>query len=131
MSGQQLILKLAQYMRPKCHALLLDSGINSDVTVRLNLYQALVLSAMKMHCYLRSMREDRGSGRGTRQRDDDRVGGGVPGSEARRRGREGDGGCCDDPRLVLVALQSAISYLFTLVQARTSTASLRSGTQCR
>lgn len=118
-------------MRPKCHALLLDSGINSDVTVRLNLYQALVLSAMKMHCYLRSMREDRGRGSGgggARERDD---GGGNRPRSVEARGQEGDGGSDDDPRLVLVALQSAISYLFTLVQARTSTASLRSGTQCR
>ena len=37
--GQQLVLKIAQYMRPKCHALLLDSGINSETTVRLNIYQ--------------------------------------------------------------------------------------------
>lgn len=38
-TGQQLVLKLAQYMRPKCHALLLDSSINCDTTVRLNIYQ--------------------------------------------------------------------------------------------
>ena len=85
---------------------MLDSGINSDVTVRLNIYQALVLSAMKMHCYLSSMRA-MSSGRG----------GGVKAT--------------DDPRSVLVALQSAISYLFTLVKARTSTASLRFGVRCR
>lgn len=33
------MLKLAQYMRPKCHALLLDGSINCDTTVRLNIYQ--------------------------------------------------------------------------------------------
>lgn len=37
--GRQLPTKLAGYMRPKCHALLLDTGINAPATVRLNIYQ--------------------------------------------------------------------------------------------
>ncbi len=37
--GKGLILKVAAYMRPKCHALLLDDSINSPTTVRLNIYQ--------------------------------------------------------------------------------------------
>ena len=37
------MLKLAQYMRPKCHALLLDGGINSETTVRLNIYQVWIM----------------------------------------------------------------------------------------
>jgi hypothetical protein len=37
--GKGLILKVAAYMRPKCHALLLDDAINLPTTVRLNIYQ--------------------------------------------------------------------------------------------
>lgn len=38
-AGRQLLLKLCQYMRPKCHALLLDCSLNSPDTARLNIYQ--------------------------------------------------------------------------------------------
>ncbi|MQM11480.1 hypothetical protein Taro_044383, partial [Colocasia esculenta] len=44
--------KLCSYMRPKCHPIFYDSYINSPATVRLNLYQAFLLCAMKFHCYL-------------------------------------------------------------------------------
>jgi len=37
--GQLLMGKVLQYMRPKCHALLLDDTINGGVTVRLNIFQ--------------------------------------------------------------------------------------------
>ncbi len=37
--GRQLLTKIIQYVRPKCHALLLDTTINSPATVRLNIYQ--------------------------------------------------------------------------------------------
>ncbi|KAL6854295.1 hypothetical protein ACP4OV_019198 [Aristida adscensionis] len=47
--------KLYHYMRPKCHPIFYDSMINSPGTVRLNIYQAFLLCAMKFHCYVRSM----------------------------------------------------------------------------
>ncbi|CAM0871602.1 unnamed protein product [Alopecurus aequalis] len=47
--------KLCHYMRPKCHPIFYDSNINSAGTVRLNLYQAFLLCAMKFHCYIRSL----------------------------------------------------------------------------
>ncbi|KAF8659613.1 hypothetical protein HU200_058367 [Digitaria exilis] len=54
-SMKYLQSKLCHYMRPKCHPIFYDSMINSPGTVRLNIYQAFLLCAMKFHCYLRSM----------------------------------------------------------------------------
>ncbi|PUZ66881.1 hypothetical protein GQ55_3G381900 [Panicum hallii var. hallii] len=54
-STKYLQRKLCHYMRPKCHPIFYDSVINSPGTVRLNIYQAFLLCAMKFHCYLRSM----------------------------------------------------------------------------
>ncbi|RLM99361.1 hypothetical protein C2845_PM06G27710 [Panicum miliaceum] len=54
-SAKYLQRKLCHYMRPKCHPIFYDSMINSPGTVRLNIYQAFLLCAMKFHCYLRSM----------------------------------------------------------------------------
>lgn len=50
--GAALGQKLCHYLRPKVHPLLLDPGINSARTVRLNVYQAFILGAMKFHCYV-------------------------------------------------------------------------------
>ncbi|XP_040385217.1 telomerase reverse transcriptase isoform X2 [Oryza brachyantha] len=47
--------KLCHYMRPKCHPIFYDSNINSPGTVRVNIYQAFLLCAMKFHCYIRSI----------------------------------------------------------------------------
>ncbi|CAL2237024.1 unnamed protein product [Prunus armeniaca] len=47
--------KLCDYMRPKCHPIFFDSNINSASVVRLNLYQAFLLCAMKFHCYVRDL----------------------------------------------------------------------------
>ncbi|OQU92566.1 hypothetical protein SORBI_3001G366300 [Sorghum bicolor] len=54
-SAKYLESKLRHYMRPKCHPIFFDSTINSPGTVRLNIYQAFLLCAMKFHCYFRSM----------------------------------------------------------------------------
>ncbi|KAL6644134.1 hypothetical protein ACP70R_018900 [Stipagrostis hirtigluma subsp. patula] len=54
-STNYLESKLCHYMRPKCHPIFYDSKINSPGTVRLNVYQAFLLCAMKFHCYTRSM----------------------------------------------------------------------------
>lgn len=51
--GQSLGVKLCYYLRPKAHPLLLDSGINSYKTIRINVYQNFLLSAMKFHCHIR------------------------------------------------------------------------------
>ncbi|CAN0862418.1 Telomerase reverse transcriptase [Linum grandiflorum] len=47
--------KLRAYMRPKCHALFFDSNINSASVVRLNVFEAFLLCAMKFHCYISEM----------------------------------------------------------------------------
>uniref|UniRef100_A0A0E0MLK3 Telomerase reverse transcriptase n=1 Tax=Oryza punctata TaxID=4537 RepID=A0A0E0MLK3_ORYPU len=47
--------KLCHYMRPKCHPIFYDSNINSPGTIRVNIYQAFLLCAMKFHCYIRSI----------------------------------------------------------------------------
>ncbi|KAG8048679.1 hypothetical protein GUJ93_ZPchr0009g2216 [Zizania palustris] len=54
-STKYILSKLCHYMRPKCHPIFYDSNINSPGTVRLNIYQAFLLCAMKFHCYLRNM----------------------------------------------------------------------------
>jgi len=52
---QHLERKLWNFMRPKCHPIFFDSNINSARVVRLNIYQAFLLCAMKFHCYVSSM----------------------------------------------------------------------------
>ena len=44
---------LYSFLRPKCHALLLDGRLNSAATVRLNIYQSFLLAAIKFHCYVK------------------------------------------------------------------------------
>ncbi|CBI24880.3 unnamed protein product, partial [Vitis vinifera] len=53
--GRQLKARLFNYMQLRCHPLFYDSNINSAATVRLNIYQAFLLSAMKFHCYTRNL----------------------------------------------------------------------------
>lgn len=53
--GRQLKAKLCDYLRPKCHPIFYDSNINSAVVVRLNIYQAFLICAMKFHCYIRDL----------------------------------------------------------------------------
>ncbi|KAF5843279.1 hypothetical protein DUNSADRAFT_82 [Dunaliella salina] len=53
--GRQLPVRLMLYMRPKCHPLLLDATINSPLTARLNIFQAFMMSAMKLHSYVRTL----------------------------------------------------------------------------
>ncbi|XP_055817841.1 telomerase reverse transcriptase isoform X2 [Solanum dulcamara] len=50
--GRNLKARLCSYLRPKCHPIFYDSNINSAVVVRLNIYQAFLLCAMKFHCYI-------------------------------------------------------------------------------
>ncbi|KAL0397564.1 UNVERIFIED_CONTAM: Telomerase reverse transcriptase [Sesamum calycinum] len=50
--GRQLKAKLRRYLQPKCHPLFYDSNINSPGVVRLNIYQAFLLCAMKFICYI-------------------------------------------------------------------------------
>ncbi|KAL8170409.1 hypothetical protein V2J09_022213 [Rumex salicifolius] len=51
-AGSQLKHKLCDYMRPKCHPIFFDSNINSGAVVRVNIYQAFLLAAMKFHSYV-------------------------------------------------------------------------------
>uniref|UniRef100_A0A803LJI9 Telomerase reverse transcriptase n=1 Tax=Chenopodium quinoa TaxID=63459 RepID=A0A803LJI9_CHEQI len=53
--GRQLKAKLRAYMRPKCNPIFYDTSINSPATIRLNVYQAFVVCAMKFHCYVREL----------------------------------------------------------------------------
>lgn len=54
--GRLLKTKLYAYLRPKCHPLFYDSNINSAAIVRLNIYQAFLLAAMKFHCYVSELK---------------------------------------------------------------------------
>ncbi|KAL3537415.1 hypothetical protein ACH5RR_000781 [Cinchona calisaya] len=47
-----LKFKLCDYLRPKCHPIFYDTNINSAAVVRLNIYQAFLLCAMKFNCYI-------------------------------------------------------------------------------
>ena len=53
--GSTLRRRLYSFLRPKCHGVLLDTRINSVATVRLNVYQAFLLAAIKFHCYTRAL----------------------------------------------------------------------------
>lgn len=53
--ARHLKKKLCDYMKPKCHPIFFDSNINSASVVRLNIYQAFLLCAMKFHCYVRDL----------------------------------------------------------------------------
>ncbi|CAI9769450.1 unnamed protein product [Fraxinus pennsylvanica] len=53
--GRHLKAKLCDYLRPKCHPIFYDSNINSAAVVRLNIYQAFLLCAMKFHCYVTNL----------------------------------------------------------------------------
>ncbi|KAI9101444.1 hypothetical protein K1719_023926 [Acacia pycnantha] len=50
--GLSLKEKLCAFLRPKCHPIFFDLNINSAAVVRLNVYQAFLLCAMKFHCYI-------------------------------------------------------------------------------
>ncbi|QCD95571.1 telomerase reverse transcriptase [Vigna unguiculata] len=53
--GINLKEKLCLYLRPKCYPIFFDSKINSAAVVRLNVFQAFLLCAMKFHCYIRDL----------------------------------------------------------------------------
>ncbi|KAE8707332.1 Alpha chain of nascent polypeptide associated complex [Hibiscus syriacus] len=53
--GKHLKEKLCDFTRPKCHPMFFDLNINSSSVVRLNVYQAFLLCAMKFHCYLQEL----------------------------------------------------------------------------
>ncbi|KAG6437909.1 hypothetical protein SASPL_102840 [Salvia splendens] len=53
--GNSLKSKLRNYLRPKCHPIFYDSNINSPGVVRLNIYQAFLLCAMKFICHLSNL----------------------------------------------------------------------------
>lgn len=50
--GHHLKAKLCDYLRPKCHPIFFDLNINTAAVVRLNIFQAFLLCAMKFHCYI-------------------------------------------------------------------------------
>lgn len=93
--GEMLLLKVMTYMRPKMHALLLDTTINSALTVRLNIFQAFLLAFMKMHWALRCL---------------------APGRS---------GPAVRDPRLVLRSIQGCVNYTVGLVRSRVALARTR------
>ncbi|XWS08227.1 hypothetical protein CRYUN_Cryun41cG0061600 [Craigia yunnanensis] len=50
--GNYLKRKLCDFTRPRCHPIFFDLNINSASVVRLNIYQAFLLCAMKFHRYI-------------------------------------------------------------------------------
>ncbi|KAH9771481.1 Telomerase reverse transcriptase [Citrus sinensis] len=53
--AKHLKSRLRGFMGPKCHPIFFDSNINSAAVVRLNMYQAFLLLAMKFHCYISNL----------------------------------------------------------------------------
>lgn len=53
--GQNLKAKLKNYLMPKCYPIFYDSNINSPGVVRLNIYQAFLICAMKFICHLSNL----------------------------------------------------------------------------
>ena len=47
--GKALAAKLCTHLRPKCHTLLLDASLSSAIAVRRNIFQMVLLAAMKLH----------------------------------------------------------------------------------
>lgn len=47
--GLYLKRKLCDFTRPRCHPIFFDMNINSASVVKLNVYQAFLLCAMKFH----------------------------------------------------------------------------------
>eukprot|EP01137_Pigoraptor_chileana_P010168 Opistho-2@59380 len=44
-----------RFLKPKCHALLLDPRLNSADTVRINIAEMLHIAAIKFHCHVRAL----------------------------------------------------------------------------
>ena len=135
--GRALATKLLAYMRPKCHALLLDETINGAEAVRLNIFQAFLLAAMKMHCAARALLAPPRRGRGGAG-----AGGAAGCGAAAAAGGAEAGGAADaegggaaaadaHQRLVLRAIQGAISYMVSLARSRVRLARARLGLDCR
>jgi len=101
--GRQLPVRLMLYMRPKCHPLLLDATINSPLTARLNIFQAFMMSAMKLHSYVRVLVHVS-------------AGPGVRGLSP----------ACH-PRHLLNAIFSACAYMAGIVRSRTYAFAMRFG----
>lgn len=57
--GMRLAARLQQYARPKLIPLLLDASVNSRATVALNVYQAMLVVGMKLHCHVRKIGRQR------------------------------------------------------------------------
>ncbi len=53
--GNYLGDKLVDYIKPVCHPIFLDAFMNSPRTIKINVYQAFVLSAMKYHAHSQTM----------------------------------------------------------------------------
>lgn len=52
---KKLYHKLAFYLKPKCHAIFLDTEFNSRDTVLLNIFENAIICAMKFHLYVKQL----------------------------------------------------------------------------
>eukprot|EP01134_Creolimax_fragrantissima_P004343 CFRG4343T1 len=55
--GETFASKISMFCRQKCHPILFDCGHNSVFTVSLNVYQIMYMTWMKVHCFLREMKD--------------------------------------------------------------------------
>ena len=53
--GASLLQKLIKSIRHRCHPILFDININSISTIRLNIYQMFMLTAVKFHLFVKEM----------------------------------------------------------------------------
>ncbi|KAJ9534464.1 hypothetical protein QJQ45_016169, partial [Haematococcus lacustris] len=138
--GRQLAQRLAQSLRPKCHPLLINTALNSHHTACLNVYQAFLVSAMKLHGYWSSVtRRARGAGVGRAllrhaakpQGYRSSASTAAPGAAHRpagkaarfrvaRRSQQSEGREPSAPgqRLILSAIHNAVDYMSRLARSR-------------
>jgi len=53
--GTKLKQKLKDYLRAKCHAILLDANINTLQTIYINIFQAFLFCGIKFYCYAKCL----------------------------------------------------------------------------
>ncbi|WIA23695.1 hypothetical protein OEZ85_000387 [Tetradesmus obliquus] len=136
--GRLLCAKLLSYMRPKMHGLLLDTSINSAAKVRLNIYQAFLLSFMKMHwaarCLLPRRHTTAAKHNHHQQRQQQQQQQGCredPAGRTHQQQQQQQQQQQEDPRLILQAIQGAINHCVGLVRARVLLARQRLGLDVR
>jgi hypothetical protein len=149
--ARDLLARALRYVRPKCHALLLDTGaVCSPDVARLNVYQSFVLAAIKLHWAARKLlfvagREgavELGQRRRPRSKktdgdagadadDEGEGGGGAPRSSSRTSSSLASSTTCPRARVLLSVVQACVACTAGMVRGRVRSARRRLGLDVR